>query len=240
MGGDSGWNRYEKQERPDVIVDTTKGKIGIEITSLHDAKLKRAESECEKAVSEAQKIYETLNLPPLQVTAHISGENSVSRKNRRKFSGAIANIVAENIPPPGSYVAIDNHFEDAARFPYEIDFIHIFRYSWPDQKNFWTAPSGGFYREDFIEELQRVISEKDSKLSGYMTGCVEQWLLVMAENSSASTFFDPSETTINYVYKSSFHKVFVLELFKVKLHELKLIREDQKSRQAQTNKVIGN
>ena len=213
----------EKQERPDVIVVTPQGKIGIEITSLHDNKLKRKESECEKAVSEARRIYEKQSLPKLHVSVHIGGENSFNRVNRSKFANAIAGLVVENVPLPGKYVAVENDFNDPARFPYEINSISIYQYSWPD-KNLWTAPSAGFYREHFVEELQRVISEKDLKLSGYMPDCKEQWLLVVAENSSPSTFFGPSEITANHTYSSAFDKVFVLELFKVKLFELNLVR----------------
>jgi len=227
---------HEKQERPDVILKTAEGKIGIEITSLHDSKLKRAESECEKAVLEAQKIYETLNLPTLHVSVHIGGNHSMNRNNRKKFAVAIANIVAANLPPPGKYAEIENHFNDAAQFPYEIDVIFVYQYSWPD-KNLWTAPSAGFYRENFVEELQNVISEKDSKLSGYEPECIEQWLLVLAENSSPSTFFDPSETTVNHLYKSAFDKVFVMEMFKLKVHELKLLQKRESDASAATSKL---
>ena len=211
----------EKQERPDVILVTPQGKIGIEITSLHDSKLKRMESECEKAVLAAQKIYEKQNLPNLHVSVHIGGENSFNRATRNKFAAAIAGLVAANIPLPGKYSEVENSWNDPEQFPYAINSIHIFRYSWPD-KNLWAAPSAGFYREHFVEELQQVISEKDSKLSGYSEDCKEQWLLVVAENSNPSTFYDPSEATVNHSYKSAFDKVFVMELFKVKLFELKL------------------
>ncbi len=212
----------ENQERPDAIVVTDQGKVGIEITSLHDDKLKRRESECEKAVLEARKIYEKLKLPKLHVSVHIGGENSFNRTNRERFATAIANLVAANVPPPGKYVAVKNDFNDPARFPYEIDSIYIYQYSWPDENN-WTAPSAGLYRENFVDELQNVISEKDLKLNGYMPDCKEQWLLVVAENSSPSTFFDPSEITVSHSYKSAFDKVFVMELFRVKLFELKLV-----------------
>jgi hypothetical protein len=212
----------KEQERPDVIVATPVGKIGIEITSLHDGKLKRIESECEKAVLAARRIYEKQGLPKLHVSVHIGGENSFNRATRNKFANAIAGLVAANVPPPGKYVAVENDFNDPVRFPYEIDSIYIYQYSWSDENN-WTAPSAGFYREHFVEELQRVISEKDSKLSGYMPDCKEQWLLVVAENSSPSTFFDPSEKTVNHNYKSAFDKIFVMELFKVKVFELKLV-----------------
>ena len=214
----------ENQERPDIVVATSQGKIGIEITSLHNDKLKRAESECEKAVLESRRIYERNNLPKLYVSVHIGGENSFNKKNRGKFAAAIAKLVAANVPSVVErYIELENDFNNPAQFPYEIDSIYIFRHSWTEE-NRWSAPSAGLYRENFVNELQSVISEKDSKLSGYARDCKEQWLLVVAENSGPSTFFDPSEKTINHCYKSSFNKVFLLELFRVKLFELKLIQ----------------
>jgi hypothetical protein len=214
----------EEQERPDAVVATPRGKIGIEITSLYDNELKRKESECEKAVAAARLLYEKQGLPALHVSVHIGGENSFNRASRERFASAIVGLVAANVPPPGKYVALENDFNNPKQFPYEIDCIHIYRYSWPDKNN-WTAPSAGFYREHFIEELQRVISDKDAKLGGYMPDCKEQWLLVVAENSSPSTFFDPSKETVSHIYESAFDKVFVMELFKVKVFELTLVKK---------------
>jgi hypothetical protein len=212
----------ESQERPDAIVVTPQGKMGIEITALHNDKLKRTESECEKAVLEAQQIYEKFHLPKLHVSVHIGGESSFSRKTRNKFATAIAKLVAANIPAVGKFTELENHFNNPTQFPYEINSIYIYRYSWPDE-NCWSAPSAGFYRENFIDELQNVIAEKDQKLSGYAPDCKEQWLLVVAENISPSTFFDPSQKTLDHLYKSAFDKIFLLEPFSAKLHELKLI-----------------
>lgn len=216
----------ERQERPDVVVVSVQGSIGIEITSLHDRNLKRAESECEKTVLDACRVYEKQNLPKLHVSVHIGRENSFNRTNRNKFAATIANLVSVNVPPPGEYASVENDFNDPGRFPFEIDSIYIYQYSWPDE-NCWTAPSAGLYRENFVEELQRVISEKDSKLSGYEPDCIQQWLLVVAENGSPSTFFDPSNDTVNHNYKSAFDKVFLMELFKLKLFELKLVGNDR-------------
>ncbi|PWG67790.1 hypothetical protein DEM28_26685, partial [Enterobacter mori] len=87
--------------------------------ALHNDKLKRTESECEKAVSEARKIYEKYDLPKLYVSVHIGGENSFHRKSRKKFAGAIANLVIANIPAEGKYVPLDNDFNNPTQFPYE-------------------------------------------------------------------------------------------------------------------------
>jgi hypothetical protein len=212
----------ENQEKPDIIVLTLNGKIGIEITAIIDKKQKRAESECEKAVIEARKIYEELGLPKLQVSVHIGSEESINKKTRKQFAKAVAKLVANNIPLGSSHVTLENKWNDLVNFPYEINAILILQH--PSLSiNHWHVPSGGFCREDFAGELQGVLDEKETKIQGYAPDCTEQWLVVVAENMSASTFFDPSAKTINHLYKSSFDKVFLLELFKAKLFELKLI-----------------
>ena len=193
----------ENQEKPDFIVLTKNGKIGIEVTSIVDRKQKRSESECEKAVLEARRIYEMQHLPNLQVSVHIGCEKVFNKKNRSHFANAIAKQVINNTPPPKSYILIFN-------LPSLT-------------QNHWHVPSGGICREDFEAELQDVLDEKESKIANYSPDCREQWLLVVAENMSASTFYEASEKTILHQYKSSFNKVFLLELFKGKLIELKLV-----------------
>ena len=212
----------ENQEKPDFIVLTKNGKIGIEVTSIVDRKQKRSESECEKAVLEARRIYEMQHLPNLQVSVHIGCEKVFNKKNRSHFANAIAKQVINNTPPPKSYIDLENRWNDSKSFPFEINNILIFNLPSLTQ-NHWHVPSGGICREDFEAELQDVLDEKESKIANYSPDCREQWLLVVAENMSASTFYEASEKTILHQYKSSFNKVFLLELFKGKLIELKLV-----------------
>jgi hypothetical protein len=144
-----------------------------------------------------------------------------NRQNRNYFASAIAKLVTANIPDADRFTQAENDWNNRETFPYEIDSINIYRFS-KSQGNEWSAPSAGLFRENFTDELQAVISEKDLKLCGYAKNCDQQWLLIVAENSSPSTFFDPSEQTVNHVYKSSFEKVFLFKLFSEKLSELKL------------------
>lgn len=210
----------ENQEKPDAIVLTSNGNIGIEITAIVDKKQKRSESECEKAVLDACRIYEKQQLPNLHVSVHIGCENNFNKKNRSRFAKAIAKQVSDNIPQPKAFVDLENKWDDSESFPYEINNILIFNLP-ALERNHWNVPSGGFCREDFETELQGILDEKESKISGY-TPCKEHWLLVVAENMSASTFFEASEKTIKHLYKSSFHKVFLLEAFKAKVFQLNL------------------
>jgi hypothetical protein len=211
----------EEQERPDVIVLNAHGKIGIEVTRILHESLKRDESESEAAVSEARRIYEKSDLPNLHVSVNFGVEKPFSRRTRTTFATTLAKLVAANVPSVNSYVELENDWENPKNFPFEIDSVYILRNS-ALTRNHWSSPSGGVFRENFTRELQEVILDKESRLSGYST-CATHWLLVVAENSSPSAFFDPSATTLNHLYKSTFNRIFFLDLFLRKVYELKLI-----------------
>ena len=72
----------ENQERPDIVVVTPQGKLGIEVTALHIDRLKRSESESEKVVTEARLIYEKSSLPNLRVSVHVGNSSTFTRKTR--------------------------------------------------------------------------------------------------------------------------------------------------------------
>ena len=72
---------YENQERPDAIIASPHGKIGIEITSVHIQSLKKEESEIEAVISEAVRIHEKSGLPKLHVGIHIGDGKNFQEKN---------------------------------------------------------------------------------------------------------------------------------------------------------------
>lgn len=209
------------QERPDVIVANSHDKIGIEITRIHTEKLKREESEVEAAITEAQHIYEELNLPHLHVSVIVGDGKTFNRQNRKKFAVAIANLVSRNLPGPDGSVELDNDWNNPDVFPFEINSIGIYRFA-KLIRNHWSRPDGGFFRTDFINELQDIISAKDKLLPNYDRDCKAHWLLIVAENGSPSSFFDPSAATLNHLYKSLFNRVFFMDLFLRKYSELRL------------------
>jgi hypothetical protein len=212
---------HEDQERPDAVVASLHGKIGIEITSIHTESLKKEESEIEAVISEAVRIHEKSDLPKLHVGVHVGVGKTFSKKNRPALAAAIARLVAANIPAANGLAEIENDWDDPSTFPYEINSILILRNT-ALTHNHWNCGSAAIVQEDLADRIQEIISEKESRLSGYDSDCVEQWLLIVGENSSASTFFDPSSSSLSHSYKSVFKKVFFLNSFSRRLSELKL------------------
>ncbi len=202
---------HEGQEKPDFRPITSQGIVGIEVTRINIESLQKEESETRQLIEEAVKIYETKKLPKLCVGIHFSGQPVFRKTNRISFATSLANLVALNIPDEKCTVIIENNWKDPKSFPYEFGAVDISRFP-KSTKNLWQGDPFGFCHENFIEKLQTVMSVKESKLAGYCSSCIAQWLLIVSKNNSPSTFFSPSEQTLAHRYSSSFNKVFFLNL----------------------------
>ena len=151
----------EQQECPDIVVATGRGQIGIEVTRICTEERKRDESEVEAAIAEAQNIYEGLTLPNLHVSVHVGDGKTFSRKNRKKFATAIANLVSRNIPAQDGLVEIENDWNNPDVFPFEINSIHICRLA-KSTYSHWYRPDACFLPTEFKENLQKIISGRTS------------------------------------------------------------------------------
>src|SRR5437870_4858859 len=96
----------EDGESPDFVIQGPDGKIGIELTRVYKytppnrRPLQAQESERRALVKEACRIYEEMGLDPVQVHVLFAGETNFTRKNRKNYAQAIANLVARNLPQP--------------------------------------------------------------------------------------------------------------------------------------------
>jgi len=213
----------ENQERPDALVKNEHGSTGIEVTRILHQQLRQTESETESLVAEASRIYQKRNLPNLHLGVTLGSEKLFDRSNRTKFATALADLVAANVPERNGLVEVENDWSNPEVFPFEIHSVLILRNA-ALTKNHWTIPSFGWIVENFTETLQQIITKKERLIHGYDTECNALWLLIVAENGSAASFFDPSPETQSYPYASSFDRVFFLDLFKMHLFELTIER----------------
>jgi hypothetical protein len=218
----------EDGERPDFIIDTPDGRIGIELVrvyqhvSINRPPPQAQESERQALVGEARRIYETMNLDPLQVHVFFAGETNFTKKNRKIYARILANLVAKNLPPHNSWLDFENKYDSPESFPFEVHSINIVRFS-SFTRNAWSVPVGGFVQEDCRVDFQRKISEKDILLQGYRD-CSKYWLLLVADWSGPSSFLEPSTETLTHKYCALFDRVFFLNSTKRQFIELPLER----------------
>ena len=211
----------ENQERPDVIVANAQGNIGIEVTRMLHEPMKREESEGQAMVDEARSLYEKRGLPNLHVSVFLGARPAFTRQNRKTFAAALAELVAANIPAANDLAELENGWDAADVFPFEIHSVSILRHP-VLTRNYWTVPQAGWILENFPQLLQEKIAKKEASIRGYDADCTALWLLVVAEHRGPSSFFAPSGATLARSYDSSFDRVFFLELLQRKVFELKL------------------
>ena len=156
-----------------------------------------------------------------RLSVFLGAHTRFTKQNRNTFATALANLVAANIPAHNNPTELENDWDDERGFPFEIHLVSIWRLPLLT-RNHWTVGPFGLIRENFAQTLQEVISKKEAPIRGYDTGCAALWLLIVAEHSSPSAFFDPSESTLSHPYVSSFDRVFFLELSKRKAFELRI------------------
>jgi hypothetical protein len=216
--------RLVETESPDFVIITRNGKVGVEVTKIHQQtasnRLRRQESEQEKIANEAVQIFETKSSIPLEVEIHFSANSVFNKRNRSRLAMAIANLINAYLPSEAGPLVSRNDWSDQEAFPYEVDSISIYRLAGLKQ-NFWSVPSAGLVQENFVAEMQAVITKKDTLITKYQI-CSEYWLLIVAEGNSASTFFHPSSPTVEHRYTSAFKRIFFLEAFTRKLWELRI------------------
>jgi hypothetical protein len=204
----------EDGESPDFIICAPDGKIGIELTRIYQREsINRPpqqvqESERQSLVAEARRRYETMKLDPVQVHVSFAGDTHFTKKNRKQYALTIAKLVAKNLPPLNSWLDFENKFDSPESFPLEVHSVNIVRFA-SLTGNSWSVPVGGFVQEDCRQDFQMKISEKDVLLQKYRA-CSRQWLLLVAEWSGPSSFFEPSVETLTYCYHASFDRVFFL------------------------------
>jgi hypothetical protein len=214
----------EDGESPDFIVHSPDGKIGIELTRIYRqarsnrAPLQSQESERDAVVADARQIYETMELDPVQVHFAFEGDSNLTKRNRKKYAHTLAMVVAKNLPPKNSWLDVDNDFNSPESFPFEVHNISIARFD-SLTRNAWSVPVGGFVLEDCRTDFQRVISQKDLLVRDYRD-CREQWLLIVADWSGPSSFFEPSTQTLTHVYRTAFDRIFFLSAVSRRFVEL--------------------
>jgi hypothetical protein len=159
-------------------------------------------------------------LDPVQVHVTFGNQTRLTKRNRKKYAQMLANLVGNNLPSQSSWIDIDNKYESPESFPDEIQSVNILG-SPALTRNVWFVPTGGIVQEDCQFDFQTKISEKDTLLPSYRA-CSAHWLLLIADWSGPSSFYEPSKETLTHIYSASFNRVFFLDPLTRRFSEIPL------------------
>ena len=213
-------------ESPDFLISTDQGLLGIEVTRLVKAadvqgNIPRArEGEQAEMIKVAMRFYETLSLPPVDVAVIFGNCGRLSKRERDKSAKILSRFVASHVPEANQVTRHENDNQTHDGLPEAVHSVRIARLV--GTENLWHVSGSGWFQKELVEELQAVMRKKDARHAGFDNRAVAHWLLVVIEGTSDSTFFDPSEESLTHCYESDFQRVFLLDLMRLHVSELKL------------------
>lgn len=195
---------------PDVIVQLSDRRIGIEITTLVvDKKLVQRESSQKSILSEAQRIFEQQYQLPLNVAVSFVDGASWKKRDCEQVSiflaDAVSKLVLEVKDLPQYRIKFDAVKEDVAHT--HVTGIGV-SYLKQVTNPCWCSHEGFYVPDVSFENIEKIIKKKNKNVSGYMLDCDEVWLLII-ETGAQSSYFDHFEDVQSHVFESIFKKIMI-------------------------------
>jgi hypothetical protein len=211
-------------EEPDFLVETPSGHVGIELTELHVAAspgsvpVQASLAMRQRTVDRAQAIYAAGGHPPIRCTVFMSNEH-IHKSEVEDLATAIASIAIKNLPPGYGSVREDYNWLNRDYFPERIHSVAVHRLDAITRTHF-NCPGAVWVPHLVTEDIERAIGPKGGKYSAYRTRCAEAWLVVCADTTTMSTWFEFEPPALCATYRAPFERVFVMRQFGSLLHEL--------------------
>ena len=146
----------------------------------------------------------------------------IGKNEVESLASAIAKIAVKNIPPANSSVREEYDWTNRAYFPDIINSIAVHRLSGITQTHF-NCPGSTWVAPLMPVDIERAIASKEGKYTTYRKCCVEVWLLINADISSMSTWFQFDAGVLTGSFETSFQRVFIMRHFGNVLHELTVV-----------------
>jgi hypothetical protein len=214
-------------EEPDFLVETPLGHLGIELTELHIAAppgsvpLQASLAMRQRTVDRAQAIYAAGGHPPIRCTVFMSDEH-IQKPEVEGLAAAIARIAIKNLPPACGSVREDYNWLNRDYFPERIHSVAVHRLEAITRTHF-NCPGAVWVPHLTTEDIERALEPKDEKYPAYRTRCTAAWLVVCADTTAMSTWFEFEPPALAATYRASFERVFVMRQFGNVLHELTVV-----------------
>lgn len=193
-------------EKPDFILKSDLGKIGLEHQVVIHNKAKEREGFFENIFSIAEsELQSDRELPNFLAACCITPYTNFKIKEKQKLVTIIKNVVKQ-------YVLTDILIENPI-----IDRV----WKMPHSGISITGNLGGWWDKDISAEvIQKAIEKKEKLISEYKkNGCETQWLLMVIGSTGESSY--SMNRTMDIDLKTEFNKVFILEDFAANLYEIK-------------------
>jgi len=216
----------EAIERPDFVVHTPKGLLGIEHTEMlqpgnphHGGYIQAQENLRQRVVDRAKDLYARSSGPPLRVEVLFHPGFDIRKQSVDDLSKSLANLVSCTPPVVEGSVTLGPSWETWDTFPREIARVKIF-YGCKDSG--WYPLSVGFIPRIGPDEIQGRIRAKEP--ISYKARYLETWLLIVEDGFRMSSTVEVTRSAMEYCYTTEFDRVFYFWNFDGKFHEFNLAK----------------
>lgn len=202
-------------ERPDWVVHSPSGRVGIEHTRFHQfaPPLVAREVARDRVMHLAQAEASTRGCPPLAVFAQFRADADIAQFGMNVLASAIANAVMSNIPDVGGHIKVQ-------RPPAPLLYLAVIRRQGLT-RSYWQSDKVGIVTYDFSARLNGILDSKHKQYHKYLKRCDSCWLVVVAEGDSPSSFVEMDGPTIHKVFRFSFARCFFVEMVTRRMFELR-------------------
>ncbi|MEA3643997.1 MAG: hypothetical protein VBE63_29345 [Lamprobacter sp.] len=180
-----------QDERPDFVIILEGRLVGVELTRIfisHSSSvLQSQESNSDKIVFGARKIYESLDGYPAHISVFFASSCELQRISRDDTARQLANVVKEMELGKWSYV--DWRPESLDSLGNVISIVHALGVPDPEMAH-WGVVRAGWTAPLTVAQMQARINEKALLLAHYRKKVNENWLLIYSDGMKPSQLFE--------------------------------------------------
>lgn len=203
------WDQPREPE-PDLVVKSTGGHIGVELTELHPSSeaSRRDEGEQDGSTGAALRLYEAAGHPPVAVSVMWNSHPSIAKLDRITFAQLLYNLIVTHLPPANDFRRVEGSEALGGRLPVEC--LTILRTDF-HKSNFWSNARFGFVDPCRAADVQGRIELEDVKVARYGATYVSRWLVLVKGAAGPSTWGLVIDEVWQTPFRSRYDRVFLVE-----------------------------
>lgn len=212
-------------ESPDFIVDQDSEKLGIEIVEYvrgqnsGESALRRAEVIRQRIIDKANVEFYKTRDEPLWVLFSWYPRKYPRKTDVAKLASVAVSTITNHIPHE-LFESFEIENKELSQTPLK-EFVRKIRVTKVRNKKqaLWSSIESGWIsvRSD---EIQKIISSKNTKVEKYKKKCEKVWLVIVADGRHISSNVGLENITSNNQYSSEFDKVIFYDRFTQNIIEL--------------------
>lgn len=228
--------KWEHGDKPDLIIYSTPGTIGIEHTRIYRTvgAVAGLQPHAQLAVRHrivhlAWQRFRILSCRKLWLLVHFAHATTYTKREAQVVADSIAQVVHEatlNMAQPDSIVWYEleswRYQRLRREFPKEVTRIDLQIVDGNPKLELWGPPEAYMVPHLPAEVVQERLVRKEKQLQEYLSRCTEVWLLMVLDTGVSSNHFEVDLSLLETEFQTSFSKLLLFRAVHSELFELKI------------------